>query len=78
MRGRVLSKGLRLEFWADTPGGATALLQTAETEMLAAGEVGRYRAEFTPDQVGIYEVHAYLYDQGRRIGHQVETISTAR
>jgi hypothetical protein len=73
--GRILSKNLVLEFWAETPRGETQSLAKMGTEMLAAGEQQRYTATFTPEEEGIYILHAYLYDGANLIGHQTLELS---
>ena len=74
IRGLSTSEGLKLEFWADTPGGAFEELAIVETKALDPGEEATYSAEVTPDDDGLYTVYAYLYDRVRRIGREVEYV----
>jgi len=74
VRGLAESEGLRLEFWADTPGGEFEELATVETAELDTGETARYTAEITVEERGSYTVYAYLYDGMRRIGRKTEHI----
>jgi len=68
------SVGLNLEFWADTPSGKYEELAKIETKDLAEGEEARYTAEFTPNETGIYNIYAYLYDGWKRIGRKTDCI----
>lgn len=68
------SEGLKLEFWADTPGGEFEELAIVETKALKPGEEATYSAEVTPGQDGLYTIYAYLYDGVRRIGREVEYV----
>ena len=45
-----------------------------ETEGLSAGEKVRYATQMTPVEEGLYTIYAYLYENGRRIGYQVEHV----
>lgn len=74
IQGLAKSEGLNLEFWAVTPGGEFEELAIVEIKELSTGEEARYAAEVTPEEEGLYTIHAYLYDGIRRIGHQVEKI----
>ncbi len=74
IRGLSESEGLKLEFWADTPGGEFEELAIVETKALSAGEEATYSAEVTPDEDGLYTIYAYLYDGVRRIGREVEYV----
>jgi hypothetical protein len=74
IRGQAESEGLRLEFWAQTPGGAFEELAIVETKHLGPGEEARYVAEVEAEEVGRYTVYAYLYDGTERIGRRVETL----
>lgn len=75
LRGVVPSAGLILEFWLEKPSGESVSLAKVATEPLAPGETTRYTAEFTPEEEGIYVLHAYLFDDLQRIGHAVEYVS---
>jgi hypothetical protein len=74
IRGLENSEGLDLEFWAHTPSGKVEELARIETKELSAGQEARYTAEITPENIGFYTIHAYLYDGSRRIGHKTDTI----
>jgi len=74
VRGLAQSEGLKLEFWADTPGGHLEELAIVETKALSPGEEATYSAEVTPNHDGLYTIYAYLYDGVRRIGREVEYV----
>lgn len=76
LRGLVPSSGLILEFWVETPTGESISVDKTATEALGVGEVAIYQADpFVPEQEGIYVIHAYLFDDGERIGHEREYLS---
>jgi hypothetical protein len=74
VRGLSESEGLNLEFWVDTPSGMFKELAILETKKLKAGEVARHAAELTPSEEGLHTIHAYLYDNGRQIGHETDMV----
>jgi hypothetical protein len=74
LRGSSDSERLRLEFWAETPGGDFIELGKVETQALSANEQARYSAELTPEEEGMYTIYAYLYDGAKRIGHELEQV----
>ena len=74
LRSLTQSTGLSLEIWADSPSGEFEELAIVETKSLDAGEEATYSAEITPDEEGLYTVYAYLYDNARRIGREVEYV----
>jgi hypothetical protein len=74
LRGRVRSEGLKLEFWAQTPGGEFEELAILETKALSPGEEARYVAEIEAGEIGRYTIYAYPFDGTTRIGRVVETI----
>ncbi|MGC9522596.1 MAG: hypothetical protein ACP5HG_12030 [Anaerolineae bacterium] len=74
IRGLTRSRGLRLEFWADTPDNRFEKLGVVETKELEADEEATYAAEITPRQEGLYTLYAYLYDEERRIGREMEQL----
>ncbi|MGA2681702.1 MAG: hypothetical protein ABSF44_07890 [Candidatus Bathyarchaeia archaeon] len=74
VKGLKDSKGLDLEFRAQTPSGESKELAKIETKELSAGQEVRYTAEMTPKESGFFTIHAYLYHNWRRIGHKSETI----
>ena len=65
---------LNLEFWADTPSEKFELLASMKTKQFDAGEIAKYSAEITPNDEGLYEIHAYLYDGNKRVDHKTDTI----
>lgn len=73
LRGRLQSEGLKLEFWAQTPGGEFEELAIVETKALSPGEEARYIAETEAREAGRYTIYAYLFDGTTRIGREVET-----
>ena len=78
LRGRGTSRNLVIEFWAETPTGKNLSLDKQGTDLLAMGETDTYTVEFTPEEEGIYVLHAYLFDGGERIDHQTDAISVTR
>jgi hypothetical protein len=78
LRGRGISRNLVIEFWAETPTGENLSLDKQGTDLLAMGETDTYTVEFTPEEEGIYVLHAYLFDGGERIDHQTDAISVTR
>ena len=68
------SEGLILEFWAEPPKGIMEELARIRIKDLTPGERIRYTTEFTTKEIGVYTIHAYLYDYGRRIGHKTDLI----
>ncbi len=70
--------GLKLEFWVEPPSGKSERQATTEIKELSAGEEARYTAEFTPKEVGVYMIYAYLFDGWRRIGHKTNYIYVQR
>jgi len=75
VRGLAPSRNLVLEFWAQTPSGEFRSLAKEGMGFLGADEEARHIFEITPEEEGIYILHAYLYDGARRIGHQTEYLS---
>jgi hypothetical protein len=74
LRGLTASEGLTLEFWAASPSGEFEELAVMKTKELPAGEEDRYGTELSPAEEGLHTIYAYLYDDGRRIGYQVEHV----
>ena len=75
MRSIILSSGLKLEFWLETPGGALLSLAKMPVKTMQPEEITRYSVEIEPKTEGIYILHAYLYDGRQRIDHATEYIS---
>ncbi len=65
---------LDLEIWVDTPSGEFKQLADIETKEFKPGEEAIYSAEITPEESGIYLIHAYLYDDNRRIDEQTDMV----
>jgi len=65
---------LDLEFWAETPTGTFEELATMKTKSIKPGEIAKYSAEITPEDEGLYEIHAYLHDGNRRIDHKTDSL----
>ena len=74
IKGLQKSKGLKLEFWVETPSGKSEEQATIDIKDLPVGEEARYTAEFTPKETGYYTIYAYLYDGWRRISHKTDNI----
>ena len=74
IKGLRKSKGLKLEFWVETPSGKFEEQATIDIKELSVGEEARYSAEFTPKEKGYYTIYAYLFDEWRRIGHKTDSI----
>jgi len=74
IKGLRKSTGLKLEFWVETPSGKFEEQATIDIKELSVGEEARYSAEFTPKEAGCYNLYAYLYDGGRKIGHKADFI----
>jgi hypothetical protein len=74
VKGLRKGTGLKLEFWVETPSGKFEEQATTDIKELSVGEEARYSAEFTPKEVGAYNIFAYLYDGSRRIGHKTDSI----
>ena len=70
----VGGKKLDLSFWVDTRHGSFDKIAEIETKELEAGEEVRYSAEFTPEETGIHEIYAYLYDGTTLLGRKNDTI----
>lgn len=76
LRGLSASSGLILEFWVDTPKGESISVDKTATDPMTVGEVATYKSdEFVPEEEGIYVIHAYLFDDTRRIGHETDYLS---
>lgn len=65
---------LNLEFWAETPNGQFEQLASMKTKELTPGELAKYSAEITPENEGMYKIHAYLTDENHRVDHKTDTI----
>jgi hypothetical protein len=74
IKGLRKSTGLKLEFWVETPSGKFEEQATIDIKELSVGEEARYSAEFTPKEMGYYNIYAYLYDGWRKIGHKTDSI----
>lgn len=78
LRGLTTAGGLILEFWVETPSGESISVDKTATDVLNPGQTATYKSDpFVPDEQGIYVIHAYLFDDTRRIGHQTDYLSVA-
>lgn len=76
LRGLTPASGLILEFWVETPSGESISVDKTATDPLSVGEVATYKSdEFVPEEEGIYVIHAYLFDDTRRVGHEMDYLS---
>jgi hypothetical protein len=62
-----------ITFWHDSPSSFEKLGET-KIEKLGPGEVKKSSIEFTPNESGRHEIHAYLYDDHRYIGTDSDVI----
>lgn len=74
LRGVAGGRGLTLEFIADTPAGHSETLEVVRTGALRPGEEARFTTTIRPREIGLYAIHAYLFEDGVRIGHEIEYI----
>jgi hypothetical protein len=74
IKGLRKSTGLKLQFWVETPSGKFEEQAKMNIKELSVGEEVRYSAEFTPKEIGSYNIYAYLYDGWRKIGHKTDSI----
>jgi len=74
IKGLQKSKGLKLEFWVETPSGKFEEQAKMNIKELSVGEEARYTSEFTPKESGKYTINAYLYDGWRRTGHKINIV----
>ena len=74
VRGLDPTGGLKLEFWAQQPGGAFEELATLENLKVSGGEEHTYATEIRPQRQGEHVVHAYLYEGHDRIGHATDRV----
>ncbi|MBS3783206.1 MAG: hypothetical protein KGY78_02050 [Anaerolineae bacterium] len=78
LRGLTTASGLILEFWVETPSGESISVDKTATDLLNLGQTATYKSDpFVPDEQGIYVIHAYLFDDTRRIGHERDYLSVA-
>jgi hypothetical protein len=68
------SEGLKLEFWAKTPKNVSEELAKIEIKKLSAGEEAQYSTHITFKEKGYHTIHAYLYDENKRIGYRSDTV----
>ena len=74
IRGVSETEGMTLEFCSNSPTGDFEKIGTVETKELTANETATYTAEFEPEEEGLYNIYAYLFDDGNRIGRQTEIV----
>jgi hypothetical protein len=77
IRALGVSRNLVVEFWVETPRGEFRSLDKRGTEVLEPGTVSEETVTFTPDEEGIYIIHAYLFDGARRIDHLTDSVSVS-
>jgi hypothetical protein len=77
LRGLTTTSGLILEFWVETPSGESLSVDKTATDLLNPGQVETYKADFVPEEEGIYVIHAYVFDDTRRIDHKRDYLSIA-
>jgi hypothetical protein len=58
----------------EDPSGKFEEQATIDIKELSIGEEARYTTEFTPKEIGYYNIYAYLYDGWRKIGHKTNSI----
>lgn len=63
-----------LQLWIENPQGDIEELKTIEIEDLDEEVTQEFRSTFVPEDKGPYIVHAYLYDEGRRIDYMSDLI----
>ncbi len=68
------SEGLRLTFWTDTPSDKYEELAEIKTKKMTRGEEASYTAKIHPKEEGYFTIDANLYDNGRMIGRDSDTI----
>ena len=74
IKGLRRSRGLKLEFWVETPSRKFEEQAKMGIKELPTGEEARYSAEFTPKETGDYIIHAYLFDGWKRIDHKTNIV----
>jgi hypothetical protein len=67
-------ENLTLEFWADKPKGDFEELASIKIAEMKENDVGRYSAEITPSEEGMYKITTYLYDGIRRLDSGVDHV----
>jgi len=77
VRGLIKSDNLVIEFWVKTPDGNFLSLTKEGLGVVETGEQVEPSIEFTPQEEGLYTIHAYLYQGSRRIDHRAEHLSIA-
>ncbi len=75
VRGLTKSENLVLELWVETPSQTFESLDKMGLGILDADEERRHTFEITPEEEGIYILHAYLFQGDQRIGRQMEHLS---
>jgi hypothetical protein len=76
LRGLTIARGLIIEFWVESPRGESIAVDKTATDPLSPGETATYKADpFVPEEEGIYVIHAYLFDDTRRVGHKTDYLS---
>lgn len=78
VRTSVASENLVLEFWVETPSGELLSPDKTGLGREPANTTIERSIEITPEEQGIYIIHAYLYDGVDRIDHAIEHLSITR
>jgi hypothetical protein len=73
----VPTMNLVVEFWVETPDGELRSIAKEGLQEVPGAKEITHTFEFTPDQEGLYVLHAYLYENAQRIGHETEVLSVA-
>lgn len=73
IEGVVGGEDLKVVFWHDSPSSYDKLGETT-IENVDVGEIVKTSIEFTPEESGIHEIYAFLYDDGRYIGSDSDVI----
>lgn len=71
---RQNQKSLRLEIWAQNPKGKFKELAEIKPKMLSKGEEIAFSTEIIPKVSGEYIIHSYLFQDDKRIGHEIDKI----
>lgn len=78
VRSMVATENLVIAFWVETPSGELLSPDKTGLGQQPANTVVERDMEITPEEQGIYIIHAYLYDGARRIDHATEHLSITR
>ena len=70
-------EGLRIEFWIETASGQFEAFYSAAVEPLDAGEVRTLSTAFSPEEIGLFSIYAYLFDGDHRLDRMIEQLRVA-